>query len=64
MLAQQAYGYDFSGHNFHVQEKLMHEDLYFFHAGIDKSAKPIDQVSLANSPSAVSKLARPTALVG
>jgi hypothetical protein len=35
MLAQQAPGYDIGGHNFHVQEKLMHEDLYFFRAGVD-----------------------------
>jgi hypothetical protein len=26
-LAQQAFGYDVGGHNFHIQEKPMHEDL-------------------------------------
>jgi ribonuclease HI len=29
MLAQQASGYDFGGHNFHIQEKPMREDLEF-----------------------------------
>ena len=30
MLAQQASGYDVSGHNFHIQEQPMHEDFIFF----------------------------------
>jgi hypothetical protein len=38
MLAQQAFGYDIGGHNFHIQEKPMHENLEFSHAGIDESA--------------------------
>jgi hypothetical protein len=62
MLAQQASGYDFGGCNFQVQEKPMLKDLYFFRAGIDQSAKPIDQVGSAGSPSAVAKLARSTPL--
>jgi hypothetical protein len=49
MLAQQAYGYDVGGRNFHIQEKPMHEDLEFFHAGIDESAKPIALVGLADT---------------
>jgi hypothetical protein len=64
MLARQASSYDFDGRNFHVQKKPMHEDVCFFRAGTDQSAKPIDQVGSAGSPSVVAKLARPTALVG
>jgi hypothetical protein len=29
MLAQQASGYDVGGHNFHIQEQPMHENLHF-----------------------------------
>jgi hypothetical protein len=29
MLAQQAFGYDVGGRNFHIQEKPMHENLNF-----------------------------------
>jgi hypothetical protein len=63
MLAQQVSSYDVGGRNFHVQEKPMHEDLYFFYAGTDQSAMSIDQVGSAGSPSTVAKSARPTALV-
>ena len=51
MLAQQASGYDVSGHNFHIQEQPMHENLSFFCVGIDQLAKSTDPVSLANSRS-------------
>jgi hypothetical protein len=64
MLDQQASGYDVNGRNFHVQEKPMHEDLHFFRVGTDQLAKSIDQVVSAGTPSAMAKLARPTALVG
>jgi hypothetical protein len=40
MLAQQASSYDVGGRNFHIQEQPMHENLSFFHAGVDQSAKP------------------------
>ena len=42
MLAQQASGYDVSGHNFHIQEQPMHEDFNFSCVGIDQSAQPTD----------------------
>jgi hypothetical protein len=35
MLAQQASSYDISGHNFHIQEQLMHKNLKFFRVGVD-----------------------------
>ena len=38
MLAQQASGYDVSGHNFHIQEQPMHEDFNFSYTGADQSA--------------------------
>ena len=50
MLAQQAFGYDVGGHNFHIQEQPMHESLNFFHAGIDQLAKPTNPVDSADSP--------------
>ena len=64
MLAQQASGYDVSGHNFHIQEQSMHEDFNFSCVGTDQSAKPTDQVGSANYSSTVAKSAKPTALVG
>ena len=64
MLAQQASGYDVSGHNFHIQEQSMHEDFNFSCVGTDQSAKPTDQVSSADYSSAVAKSAKPTTLVG
>jgi hypothetical protein len=57
MLVQQASSYDVDGRNFHVQEKSMHKNLEFFHAGAD-------QVSSADSLSIAAKSARPTTLVG
>jgi len=42
MLAQQASGYDVSGHNFHIQEQPMHEDFNFSCVGTDQSAQPTD----------------------
>ena len=63
MLAQQASGYDFGGHNFHIQEQPMHENLNFFHVGTDQSAKPTDQVDLVDSPAVVAKSDWRTALV-
>jgi hypothetical protein len=39
MLAQQASDYDVGGCNFHIQEKMMREDLKLSCAGTDKSAK-------------------------
>ena len=64
MLAQQASGYDVSGHNFHIQEQPMHEDFNFSYVGTDQSAKPTDQISSVDYSSVVAKLAKPTALVG
>ena len=64
MLAQQASGYDVSGHNFHIQEQPMHEDFNFSCVGTDQSAQPTDQVGSTDYSSAVAKLAKPTALVG
>jgi len=63
MLAQQASGYDVSGHNFHIQEQPMHEDFNFSCVGTDQSAKLTDQVGSADSPSSVAKSTRPTVLV-
>ena len=63
MLAQQASGYDVSGHHFHIQEQPMHEDFNFFCVGTDQSAKPTNQVGSADYSSAVAKQAKPTALV-
>jgi hypothetical protein len=48
MLAQQASGYDVGGHNFHIQEKPMHEDLEFSRVGTDELAKSTALVSLAD----------------
>jgi hypothetical protein len=48
MLAKQASGYDVGGRNFHIQEKPMHEDLEFSHAGTDESTKPTALVGLAD----------------
>jgi hypothetical protein len=48
MLAQQASSYDVGGHNFHIQEKPMHEDLEFSRAGTDESAKSTALVGLAD----------------
>ena len=64
MLAQQASGYDVSGHNFYIQEQSMHEDFNFSCVGTDQSAKPTDQVGSADYSSVVAKLAKPTTLVG
>ena len=64
MLAQQASGYDVSGHNFHIQEQPMHEDFNFSCVGTDQSAQPTNQVGSADYSSAVAKSAKPTALVG
>jgi ribonuclease HI len=49
MLAQQASSYDVGGHNFHIQEKSMHENLEFSCAGTDESAKPTALVGLADT---------------
>ena len=49
MLAQQASSNDVGGHNFHIQEQLMHENLNFLCAGADQLAKPIALVGLADS---------------
>jgi hypothetical protein len=48
MLAQQAFGYDIGGHNFHIQEKSMREDLEFSRAGTDESAKLAALVGLVD----------------
>ena len=64
MLAQQASGYDVSGHNFHIQEQPMHEDFNFSYVGTDQSAKLTNQVGSADYSPAVAKSAKPTALVG
>ena len=53
MLAQQAFGYDVSGHNFHIQEQLMYDDFNFSCAGTDQSAKP---TTLLLWPSRLSRL--------
>ena len=63
MSAEQASSYDFDGCNFYIQEQPMHENLIFSRADTDQSAKPTDQVGLADSISAVAKSTRPTALV-
>ena len=49
--------YDVGGHNFHIQEQPMHENLNFSHAGAD-------QVGLADSFSTVAQSARLAALAG
>ena len=64
MLAQQASGYDVSGHNFHIQEQSMHEDFNFSYVGTDQSAKLTGQVGSPDYSSVVAKLAKPTAPVG
>jgi len=35
VLAQQAFGYDVGGRNFHIQEQPMHENLNFSRVGAD-----------------------------
>jgi hypothetical protein len=62
MLAQQASGYDVGGRNFHIQEKPMREDLEFFRAGTDESAKPTALVGLADPLVDASQSAKPTHL--
>jgi hypothetical protein len=42
----------------------MHENFNFSHIGTDQSAKPTDQVGLADLFSVMAKLARSTILVG
>ena len=64
MLAQQASSNDVGGHNFHIQEQLMHENLNFLCAGADQSSKPNDPVGSADSFFGLANSARPTALVG
>ena len=64
MLAQQASSYDVGGHNFHIQEQPMHENLHFSFAGIGQSAKPTNQVGSVDSSPAAAKSARPTILFG
>jgi hypothetical protein len=59
-LAQQASGYDVNGRNFHIQEKPMHEDLEFSHAGTDESAKSTALVGLADPLTDASQPAKPT----
>jgi hypothetical protein len=46
MLAQQASGYDFGGHNFHIQEQPMHENWTFSCVGTDQSASRLSQLHL------------------
>ena len=53
MLAQQASGYDIGGCNVHIQEQPMHENLSFYHASADQSAKPTALVSSDDSLLAV-----------
>jgi hypothetical protein len=64
MLAQQASGYDISGHNFHIQEQPMHEDLYFCHVSVEESAKPTALAGLPDPDSLASQSAWPTLPVG
>jgi ribonuclease HI len=49
MLAQQASSYNVGGHNFHIQEKPMHENFKFFCTGTDESTKPTALVGLADT---------------
>jgi len=46
MLAQQASGFDVGGHNFHIQEKPMHQDSNFYYVGAGEPAKPTVSVGL------------------
>jgi hypothetical protein len=64
MLAQQAFGYDVGGHNFHIQEQPMHEDLYFFRVSAEESAKQTALASLADPNSLASLSVWPTLPVG
>ena len=54
MLAQQASGYDVGGHNFHIQEQPMHENLSFSYASADQLAKPTALVGSDDSQLAIS----------
>ena len=63
MLAQQASSNDVGGHNFHIQEQPMHENLNFLRAGADQSSKPNDPLGSADSFFGLAKSARPTAQV-
>jgi hypothetical protein len=64
MLAQQAFGYDVGGCNFHIQEKPMHENLEFSRTGTDESAKPTALVGLADALLDASQSAKSTGPVG
>jgi hypothetical protein len=64
MLAQQASSYNVGRCNFHIQEKPIHEDLEFSHAGIDELAKLIALVGLANLLMDASQSAKPTRPIG
>jgi hypothetical protein len=64
MLAQQASGYDIGGHNFHIQEQPMHEDLYFYHVSAEESAMTTVLADLADLDSLVSQSAWLTLPVG
>jgi hypothetical protein len=64
MLAQQAFGYDVGGCNFHIQEQPMHKNFNFSHAGADQSDKPTDPVGSADFPSAEATSTQPAATVG
>jgi hypothetical protein len=64
MLAQQASGYDVGGRNFHIQEQLIHEDLYFCRVSAKESAKPTALIDLADPDSLASQSAWPTLPVG
>ena len=43
MLAQQASGYDISGHNFHIKERLVWKDTTA--TGLPKPARPVSETS-------------------
>jgi hypothetical protein len=60
MLAQQASIYDVGERNFHIQEKPMHEDLYFCRVSAEELAKPTALVGLADPDSLASQSAWPT----
>jgi hypothetical protein len=60
MLAQQASSYNVDGCNFYIQEQPMHENLSFFCAGADQSAKSTTSVSSVDSLTAIAQAAKPT----
>jgi hypothetical protein len=45
ILAQQAFGYDVGGRNFHIKEKMMQEKFASLYAGTVESAQPTPELA-------------------